>query len=264
MRGEGPAWEELNAYGAGELDPEAAARVARAVAADAETANAVAALARLKAVTPEVPGAQPEISIVRPRRLPLRRIAASLAALVVVGGAALYAFWPTPSVDPWMSAARAAHQGWAATKLADIERPSAAFFLTAARRMGPQAFIPDLTAAKLSVARIRHVPGDGQRAEGLHVGYAGTRGCRISLWITPVGADGPGEGLSRVMENGGAVYSWNTRKFTYVLMAAGMEGSRFSLISRAAYRATRARAAPTSGMRSALRASREASAPCPG
>lgn len=259
---EWPEWNELNAYVDGELDPAEAARVARAVAADADTARAVAALAQIKAAAATVPGETPAIDLDRRWRLPLRRIAASLAALVVIG-AAVYAMTPVNDEPSWLAAARDAHVGWAGQSLASSARPGAGVYLAAARRLGPAAFVPDLSAAKLSVALVRYRPGGNDRPESLHVGYSGTRGCRVSLWITPE-RGGMEEALTRDDSRNAPLYRWRAGGMSYVMMSSGMEGARFALVARAAHKATRARREPSPGMRSALRASRAASPPCPG
>ena len=188
-----PGWEALNAYVDGELPVHASARIARAVASDLETANRVAALTQLKAAVGDALAGAPEIALpppARPRRR--RRLLAAAATVAVMLSAAaaslLGVLAPTGERAAWLARGAAVHRDWDGTAAAAAASARAGVYLEAVARLGPAAFVPDLRAARLRVARIAYLAPAAEGAGGLHVGYVGTRGCRISLWITAAGA----------------------------------------------------------------------------
>jgi anti-sigma factor RsiW len=259
-----PSWEELNAYVDGELAAEEAARVARAVADNPALAEQVARLTRLKALVDADAADMPEIRIA-PMAV-RRRLGAAAAGLAAIAAAALLALYALPGneVDAGTERALAAHEAWAEFGAGQSANGvSAASYLAASQALGPRLYIPDLSAARLRVVRVSSVAARGGNPAAVHVGYAGTRGCRISLWVAPAGPRIPETPTARG-DGSNTVFSWRVGSLGYTMIASGMDAERFDLIVRAAHRATKDFAPPESETRIALRRSRDVSAPCRG
>lgn len=252
-------WQKLNAYIDGELAPAEAAEIAALVASDRRAAAVVATLARLKATTAQagLTGAPAEI-LPRQRARPWRAaLAAAVAALLVVGG-----LWVLPigdTSDARMAALVERHAQWASeADGAALDSSSAARVLVGLGRLGGTAEIPDLTDAGLQLARISLFEATG--TGGLHIGYVGTRGCRVSLIVEPqpAGETRPAGSMSA------GVASWTVDGVLYTLLASGMHPPRFATIAASAEAATRSRAALGEKLREAMRVERDASPPCLG
>lgn len=264
-----PAWDDLNAYVDGELAPAEPARVARAAAEDHAVVAEIATLARLKASLAGVTAEVPKITLPTRRRPVGRRLAAAAAVVLLVGyaGARLLPGEPTAPVAPeWVVRARAAHSAWTAAEKrgATPALPRAGIYLATLTRLGPRAHAPDLSAARLTISRMAYAPPDqAGRGGGIHIGYAGTRGCRVSLWVAPAP---PELGLDpvRLAHADGTAYRWRSGALAYSLVASGMAEARLALIARAAVKSTRSRVQPGTEMRSSLRRSRDESPPCAG
>jgi anti-sigma factor RsiW len=264
-----PAWDDLNAYVDGELAPVESARIARAAAEDHAVAEEIATLARLKASLADATPEMPEIAM-PPRRRPVwRRVAAAAAVVLLIGyaGARLLPGESTTSVTPdWVVQARAAHTAWIEAEANDATPtlPRAGIYLATLTRLGPRAYAPDLSAARLTISRLAYAePIGAGRDGGIHIGYAGTRGCRVSLWVAPAPVALAPDPI-RFAHARGAAYHWRSGALAYTLVASGMAEARLALIARAAIDATRRRAQPGTEMRSALRRSRDESPPCAG
>jgi anti-sigma factor RsiW len=241
-----PDWPTLNAYVDGELDIEQRAQVAAAIAADGELALQVASLARLRAATAEAFAAEataidaPTLPRAMPRPAWRRWPAMAAAALLAVSIAV--AWWSLPGgADPALQA----HLRWAASPAEGV--------VTATRR--GTVDIPDLSDAGLRVALVR--------AEGnaLHIGYLGSRGCRVSLWVAPDDAVRP-----RRDERQGEtlIARWAEGGLGYAAIATGMPTARFAAIAAGLEQATLNRRLPDPATRLALQSGRDQSAPCLG
>jgi anti-sigma factor RsiW len=266
MSGARPDWATLNAYVDGELHPGEAARVARAVASDRTVADATATIARLKAAVHETlePGTC-ALPPAPPRRFARHALAACIAGLAVATALLWYPFASEEAPPAWLGAAWAAHDSWAGLHASGTPNPDAdaGQVLVAFNRLGADAYLPDLTAAKLVLNWVKPVRLGERQANAMHLGYRGTRGCQVSLFILSSGQD-----LPRVITAFGSgarrSYAWRNPSHGYLLMADGMDRARFDLIARTLQEATRTRAPFGPEVRSALRASREASTACVG
>lgn len=262
---EQPSWEELNAYVDGELAADDAARVARALADTPSLADDVARLAQMKAAVKDIPPEMPKIELPAPGETRWDRIAAAAVVVAVMTGLVGYALWPFGSREAsGLAGPRAVHAAWArASANGQLQAPPAAAFLAASRAFGPGVHVPDLSAARLSIVMIARVAPEKDRPGGLHVGYAGTRGCRVSLWVAAA-ADRAAPPLTHHYGDAGESYEWGADGLLYAMFADGMESERFGVIAQAAYKATQERQELDPVTRTALRRSRETSPPCAG
>ena len=257
-----PDWKELNAYVDGELDAHDSARVARSVATDPALADQVAILTRVKAAVAE--GVEPvDLPAVKPkRRLRWYGAAAAVVLMVAAGVGTYVASWPRQGDAGVLQRAAAAHRTWVERDEADdVREVGAGVLLSSLHRLGPEAHVPDLSASRLTISMITMVPASGADGPALHIGYTGTRGCHVSLWISPAGGN---LGPRLVERRAGPLRSfvWRAGSLAYVLINSGMDEGRFSLIARTVHRATLERLPLDAEMRTALRESREASMPC--
>lgn len=262
-----PSWEELNAYVDGELAAEDAARVALAVADSPELAEDVARLAQIKAIVGTDDSAIPEFVLPAGKR---RHWSLAIAAtVVVIVGASVLAFLALtgPLADDsavQLTRARIMHQDWAVrTAGAKVDDVPASAYLTAGREFGFRVHVPDLSAARLRVVRVAPMAAKGDLPAALHVGYAGTRGCRVSLWISPA-TKAMREAPTLRRDGIRDAYLWRVEGLGYTILASGMDRGRLAVIVQAAYTATRTFRPPQAEMRTALRRSRDTSAPCKG
>ncbi len=259
-----PDFETLNAYVDGELDPGRAAEVARAVARDPGLADQVALLSRLRSAVREsievpeiaVPAMPPPTSASRTWMM-----AASIVFLFLGTALFMHRIYDRPIGDGWLNPIWRLHATWSPPPAGVTPEPAPGEALPAALDSTlAGAFVPDLTAAKLTVAYIsgRHeVAG----RETLLVGYTGTRGCKVTLLMMPAMApltDRP----VRFDAPSTTSYGWRAGGLDYLIAAEGMDADRFRLIADTVYRASLERLPPDSETRMALLESRRRSAPC--
>lgn len=268
-----PSWETLNAYVDGELPAGRAAEVAHALARDRKLADRVVCLTQLKAAVQEtVRNLEETIVIVVPGRL--RRgwrpvaLAASLVLAAAVGLAAI--FMPRQGEPPeaWVVQAHALHDAWIVAPDVTPLGIGGVVLMAQAQAGGKdylRAYLPDLTSAKLILTRVETVtlPQGNGLAGGvaLHAGYRGSRGCKVSLLILPGGETLPRE-LTRRDDAALRVFAWQTGSLGYLLVAEGMDETRLELIAATVYRTTLEHSPFDAETRTALRESRDRSAPC--
>lgn len=265
-----PNDEDLGAYIDGELSPHERAWVAEAVAADPSLAERVAALAKLKSVVAGIANERAmtlgDLGIVTPwhqRALP--RIAASVAAVIVVAGLAIggYHLWAAHNADAWLARAERRHLAWLREPLPQsAERNITALVRTALRRLDVPAHAPDMRGAKLTLSDIAHFTdytGDTMRA--LQLRYTGQRGCRVSLFVSIDGA--PLESALSTIEDGSTRgYYWRVGTVGYALFATGMDQKRLNLLAQNVYQTTRENRDPPAPQQRQLRVATDAAAPC--
>ncbi|MAN80004.1 MAG: hypothetical protein CMM77_12385 [Rhodospirillaceae bacterium] len=257
MRDRAITFDLLNAYVDGELDAAEAAEVARAVADDPALAHEVAALSRLRLVvtqsmeTPDIALPQP-----RRRRRTLPAAAAAAAFLLFLGGAALLSGMDTAGTQAaWLADAWRAHRAWPAEQ--ERTRP-----FVPARHAGAlaEAYVPDLSASRLTLIHSEVRPlGDG--AQALLTGYRGSRGCKVSLLVFP-SQGGLIAALRPFRREGQEAYGWQVGGLDYLLLSDGMESRRFALLAETVQAGSRRHAPFDAETRTALRQSRDRSAPC--
>lgn len=259
----GPSWVQINAYVDGELSASDAAEVARVLAEDKTLAEAVATLSRLKAATQE--GLEPFALAPRRRKRPWRRIAiaASVAVGLAVVAAASLLPWMTPAAPPsWLAEAWKVHDTWARDQAVTPPRPlDSGLVLATLHQFGPETYVPDLSDARLTLSHLEITVLANNRGEALHIGYLGNRGCQVSLVVGPRGDDIPAD-LVRYDRGAGRGYAWRDGRIGYLLIAEGMDEARLALLAETLRRATVERRPFGPGTRSALRESRNNSAPC--
>jgi hypothetical protein len=259
-----PSFEELNAYVDNELPADRAADVAYFIAEDVTIARNVAALARLRSTIPEavdVPALdlpsmkQPH----HPRTAWL--VAASVGFLLLVSGATFFSMHEQAARSHWLETAMSTHNSWHLP-----EGDGAEGSATSIRETADQgenligAYIPDLSASKLSVVFVDTSP-DSLVLPAIVVGYAGTRGCKVTLLATTEKTDNHGE-FRFLTEGEISAYGWRTGKMEYLLIAQGMDRERFDLIAESVYRASTERLPFDEETRTALLESRRKSMPC--
>lgn len=236
----GPDWRTLNAYVDGELDPEAAGRVAEAAGRDPSVAGQIAALYRLKgiarsAVAPSPPDLMEGVAV--PVRPAVGRVAIGALVAALALGAGLW-FAPTPRTTPAvppavMRAARDLHEKWLVT--GSPRATSAAKMLAALSNFGSTPSIPDLRGTGLTIGFVASEKRAGHRV--LQVGYRGRHGCRLSLFVFH--DIGFARRSAEVVSGNILAYAWEARDLAYLLFAEGMDRNRFELIGREVARATR-------------------------
>lgn len=266
MSGPRVDWERLNAYVDGELDPRSRAEVAAAVAAHANLAAQVAMLSRLKAAVDDTLEAVAWKDVVPKRASPWRehpwRRMAAAAILVAIAIAATIQWRGEDNRVAWLAPPIAAHDAWVASGASGLAGGRAGALLVGFATLGADVEIPDLSAGKLSMSGAQFVAADGDDPPAVHVAYSGTRGCRVTLWIT-LPPNGLGSDLT-LYESAGPyrVYGWRAGNLAYVLVSA-VAPVRLEVIARTAHKVTLERAQPDVEMATALRRSRAESPPCP-
>jgi anti-sigma factor RsiW len=253
------SFETLNAYVDGEMDAAAAADVARAIARDPALAHEVAALSRLRSAVAESIEAPP-ITIPAPPSITDRRtaIAASVALMVFIAGSFLVSTLDRGPGVSWLARTWQVHRGWSLEGVATPDRatPQFAQFAEAV----PGAYVPDLSASRLSLVHAAVVPFTGRR-QALLAGYRGTRGCRISLLIFP-SPGSLGEAIEPLRDGGNEAYGWRSGSLGYVILSDGMDSERFRLLAETVLHASRQHLPFDKKTRIALRNSRDKRAPC--
>jgi anti-sigma factor RsiW len=267
MTGARPSWEELNAYVDGELSPPDRAGVAAALAARPALAHRVAVLTKLKAAAGEATEAAVADDFLPPRRpawrgQPWSRIAAGLVVALGIGATVALIPWRAEDGDAWLTAPLAVHDAWVASGEAGLPESGAGAVLVGLANLGSGAQIPDLTAAKLTITGVRFVAATDERPPALHVAYGGTRGCRVTLWITPAPRGLDPMTLTLDQRGPYRVYGWRAGDLAYALISS-VHPARFELIARTARTVTLERVQPDAETRTALGRSRQQSPPCP-
>ena len=100
---------------------------------------------------------------------------------------------------------------------------------------------------------------DGEQA--LLAGYRGTRGCKVSLVVFPAKGDLI-EALRPFRRDGQEAYGWRVGHLDYLMLSDGMESRRFGLLAESVHAGSRRHAPFDAETRTALRESRDSSAPC--
>ncbi len=259
-----PSFEELNAYVDNELPADRAADVAQAIARYPDVARTVATLARLRSAladcvdTPEL--ALPQAP--RPKAYRARWLVAACVSLICVTlGLSLYPLGERAGTPNWMAAAWQLHDAWQPPGENSVERLANA--LVQASGQWPDIvdpYVPDLSAAKLSVAYV-DTAVEVAGAPAVVIGYTGTRGCKLTLIAAP--AAGEGDSEPQFFGEGGKIaYGWRIADIDHLLIADGMDRQRFDLIAQSIYRASIERLPFDDDVRTALFENRQKSKPC--
>ena len=249
-------YETLNAYVDGELDAVRAADVMAAAARDPAVARELSALSQLKAsLGQDASPMQLEIPLPRSRRRPYA-IAACVALLVAVAVVGLSMTIQSDGRAPDVAWIESVHDSWnIAAKPVSPTRISGR-----EAAIDPAAYIPDLSAAKLSIVHVASVRGPSRTPATL-VGYRGTRGCKVSLIVMPK-PDGFTDEMRAFEAPPKRGFSWRAGKRGYVVFAEGMAPSRLSLIARSVREASLRHLPLDTGARKTLAENRAKSPPC--
>ncbi|MBT3306908.1 MAG: hypothetical protein HN377_10555, partial [Alphaproteobacteria bacterium] len=189
-------------------------------------------------------------------------IAASIAFAVFVIGSVLVSGLDRNLKADMMQAAWTFHQAWSIDGPTGQNQPAIvnADYVKAM----PEAYIPDLSAARLSIVHTSVKPISGNR-RALLVGYRGTRGCKISLAVFPA-PNSPlhplGKEPSPSKRGTNEAYSWRAGSLGYVIMSDGMDTKRFKNLAQSVHQSSQRHLPFDDLTRMALRVSRDLSAPC--
>ncbi len=253
-------FEILNAYVDGELDAAEVADVALAVANDSDLAHQVVILTRVRSALIEAVDV-PAVNFATDRQKRSYRplLAACVAFLVLTAGVlAVTGLYQRSASPDWFVAVASAHTNWPDDK-ADSEGPAIPVDFSGAG-IFRGAFIPTLEAARLYITHINETTGPTD-AEQIIVRYRGTRGCRITLFISTEALAFPLE--KKLFKKGRQqAYAWRNGKYGYGVIAEGMDISRYQLIVETLYKAIRRYQPIDQETRVALGESRRNSVPC--
>lgn len=252
--------ERLNALIDGELDSKARAETLDAVAAEPALARELSALGKLKAVVEDSVEA-PDIALpagsrnMKRLRRPALALAASLVLAAVVGLS--WVLFGQGSAQDGVPVAWAveAHRSW---DLSATQPESSALLRSVGVRA--DAYVPDLSAARLSIVHVGSRPAVGG-GKALMVGYRGTRGCKVTLLVSSAPAGMTRKPVSFTFEQVHAV-AWAAGNLGYMVLAEGMAPARFRLIAESIRQASLKHLPLDDRTRTALAQSRAASPPC--
>lgn len=253
--------DTLSAYVDGELDTADCARVAEAIADDAELARQVMILSRLKFAVADSVGERLVTLPPKPFRRTVRRLALAVFALISVGLGAFYIQWaPSRSAAP-VAMLAAAHTSWLAES--DIAHTRALLNPVRASAALMSAYIPNLTASRLEIAHVGFAPF--RERERLVVGYKGNRGCRVTLIVHEVVQE-KDDDVTEIPQfqthDGKLLARWRVGALDYAMVSTGMSRTRFDLIIGSVAEATVRHAPFNTETRMALMESRANSKPC--
>ncbi len=259
-----PTWSTLSAYVDGELDAAAAAAVADAAGRDAAVADQIALLYQLKGVShgvaPEAPTGLKSL-LPKPRRVWPAAVAAAAAALVLLTTAVWLSLSTAraPAMPPEVfDVARTLHTEWLNADAARPKELPSTVLLAALSQFGEVPVVPDLESTELAVGLVS--VADGPKGRLLQIGYRGTHGCHLSLFV--FADDGMPHSVVRVAAGLDRAYGWQANNLGYLLFARGMDESRLALIAEKVEQATRARAPLGNLARQELAENKRHSASC--
>ncbi|NQV45288.1 MAG: hypothetical protein HQ501_10310 [Rhodospirillales bacterium] len=267
-----PDLESLNAYVDGELSKDAATSVARAIANDPAVARKVVALTDLRSALADSIDA-PDIRIddlfpisdagARRRGTGSRHhkwlaIAACLAGLLLIG---TFGYRNTAGrmSETWITPVLAVHDIWSLESANALATPIQPInFLS--NELARLVYVPDLTSAKLQMVYVNPEHRVGS-ANFFVAGYAGTRGCKITL-VAQIAEGVLDENPRDIGITKLRALAWNAGPLDYILMSQGMDNDRFELIAATVHESSINHHPVNSQTRVALGLSRELSAPC--
>lgn len=249
----------LNAYVDGELDKGASAEVARAVAESPLLARQVSSISRLRSALGESIETPPlTISPPRPAKVSKTAIAASIAFLMFVAGSVLVSTYDRSLRADLLQHAWQLHNGWSIDQKAT--QINTGLVRADYAKTIPEVYIPDLSAARLSLIYVAVKSFSGSR-KALLAGYRGSRGCKISLTVFPAPMTFSAV-LTSIQNGKNEGYAWRTGSIGYILMSAGMDSARFRMLAKSVHQTSLQHLPFDKQTRMALRKSRDNSAPC--
>lgn len=230
--------EQLNAYVDGELDVKTAAHVAHVAARDRIVADRIAELTELKALLPSVLPPMPNVEIppsisdqIQPKSRFIGRgaslnsfVAAIVISAIVISAASIFYAWSSRRDASAFQLALENHKSWV-THRGSQDHSASHSKTVVSHTSGGVLKIPDLSSAGLTLDAI----GQLQINESgwVRLSYVGTRGCRVSLFVAEH-ANGIDVPVAR--EPGLRVAAWAIDFQQYLLLASGMDISRFETL----------------------------------
>lgn len=267
MKRQGENLTRLNAYIDGELSAEEAASVARAIAQDPGTAAAASTLSSLKAAVIEQAETPDDFELLPARAEANKRgfwqagnmVAAAAVLVVCIAVAALYQ-WQGDQAEElaWYREAARIHHDWALATAND--RPPSLTIPASGRLNAAEIRVPDLSDSGLTPILLEPLDTLGA-LEGYRVGYGGSRGCRLSLFVLQGEAQMPQTVMS-LQSGGDQILGWQHGDAKYLLLAEGMAQARFSLIADTLRGLTADWQPLAPEIRTALQTNKRESAPC--
>jgi len=150
-----------------------------------------------------------------------------------------------------------AHNSWSIAKQDGAVNPK--LILTAAPETLMHAYVPDLHSAKLRLVHSAIL--DGRTGPAMIAGYAGSRGCRVTLLVTASGLE-MRSGLE-FRETAGVIRAlWRAGSLNYVMLAKGMAHERFRLLASSVSKSSLDAVPLDTPTQVALARSRSESKPC--
>jgi len=230
MTGPTPDFDTLNAYVDGELEPPAAAAVARAAAEDPDVAAELAKLHAMKATLRDAFDTSTVITVTPPRssmgHLPRLAIGAGLAVAIVAAGLwfGMDRFGHQGASADVFAAALGNHDKWLSEPVRMETIPVTAGFV-----------LPDLTLSGLRVESVdRNVDLSGVPAT--RIGYVGHKGCHLSLFVLQ---DKQAVDTGEIGDNDLLhADSWVVGGTSYLAIARLMDPVRFATVAHALRLAT--------------------------
>jgi anti-sigma factor RsiW len=240
-------WEKLNAFADGELAPAEQRAMAERLASSPETAETLRGIIRLKQELRALPAddAPPLPSLSAPSRPRWRQVAAIAAALVIATAVALAPILLLrDSSETFLATSLAAHEQFATSAL---PQPIAA--------VAPAATLP--VANELARLGLEPIWQATSVTGQIRIGFVGTRGCRLSLHVSPQTepALAPDQAVSTLA-------GWNTGGRGYLLIATGMPPARFEMIAGFIKALTSEPADRVEPLRTALQSDWRSAQPC--
>jgi anti-sigma factor RsiW len=268
MNSGSPTWRTLSAYVDGELDASGAAAVAEAAGTEPGVAAQIGLLFRLKGATHAALAAPPAdfdlARLLEQKRRPRPRWPWAAAAAMVLVALLTAGGWlwlrPQQSTLPpdLLATARSLHTDWLNSNASGSAGDRPATLIAALGRFRQLPEIPDLESAKLTIDRV--IFAERPTGDVLQVGYRGTHGCHLSLFV--FADEAMPQTLVRVDIGIERAYGWQVGRLGYMLFAKGMDGARFDLIAHKVEEGTRTHAPFDSRTRQALEESKRHSTSC--
>jgi len=243
-----PDITKINAYVDGELEAAEAAGVAEAIATDPQLAEMVANLHAMKSAVGEA-FINGEVIAVTPHKPLLSRTSlmalAACLVIAVIGSGLWYGLFQRSTNDV-VTQALLQHDNWLVKPQA---APSGVFNVSV-------LITPDLTPAGLTLSGVQKNVQLGTTF-GQRYAYVGTRGCKLSLFVSA--QNNAFEGLGKLTRPDALIVKWAVANRGFLLVARKMNSERFKVIAKALEAATARAVALDEPMRLAMMQSRK---PC--
>lgn len=255
--------ETLNAYVDGELSARDNAEVANAVSLDRELARQVATLSSLKATTASAGCSLEEpidLDVSDNEKTWLPWAAAFL--ILIASGAGLATFILSNSAllpAQGLQLAEEIHKDWLRENSAAVDRPPQQITVHDPGQLLIDAYVPDLTEVNLAFSGVRRISSG--EFKGMHIGYQGPHGCKVSLVVLN-NAIGLSAELAHFERGKQLLYGWQVKQMGYYLLAYKMDPARLAAVARVVNKLTRERLPLDPESVIALKEARSSSKPC--